>query len=187
VHGETSETPITSPKFARSRCQPIAAPGRYQAVGRETGERGGALADGKKKRRHWLGLRQATAVEIVAEAERHDAPLAEEAVKRELFERQVGEGGNEARFLASIDQVRRIAEAGRHRLRLKECELLVFHGEAGWCRTQIVVPRRSCKGVKRSPDERSEIRERSASVNVGPGFRCASSGLQQRSGRRLRK
>jgi hypothetical protein len=31
-------------------------------------------------------------------------------VKRELLERQVGEGGNEARFLVSIDQVRRVAE-----------------------------------------------------------------------------
>jgi hypothetical protein len=110
VHGETSETPITSPKFARSRCQPIAAPGPVfgdqnvlQAVGREAGEHGGALADEKKKRRHRLGFLHAAAVEIVAEAERHDAALAEEAVKLELLERQVGQGGNEARLFGGID------------------------------------------------------------------------------------
>ena len=102
-----------------------------QAFGREAGEHGGALADEKKKRRHRLGFLHAAAVEIVAEAERHDAALAEEAVKLELLERQVGQGGNEVRFLVSIDHVRRVAEAGRHRLRLKECELLVFHGKAG--------------------------------------------------------
>ena len=93
VHGETSETPINA------EVRPVAMPADRRArpvfgdqnvlqpVGREAGERGGAPADGKKERRHWLGLRQAAAVEIVAEAERDDAALAEKAVKFELLER----------------------------------------------------------------------------------------------------
>ena len=129
-----------------------------QAVGREAGERGGALADGKKKRRYRLGLRQAAAVEIVAEAKRHDAALAQEAVKLELLERQVGERGYEARLLGGVDQVRRVAETGRHRLRLKECELLVFHGRAGWCTAQIGVRRRSCKGVELAVARMNEVK-----------------------------
>jgi hypothetical protein len=73
------------------------------------------------------------AIEIVAKAERHDTALAEKAVKLEFLERQIGEGGNEARFLGSVDHVRRIAETGRHRFGRggsrwrKQRKLLVFH------------------------------------------------------------
>jgi hypothetical protein len=105
-----------------------------QAFGREAGERSGALAYRKQKPRHRLCLSQAAAVEIVAEAERHDAALAAKAVKLELLERQFGERIGKARLLGGVDQVRGVAEPGRHRVRLKECELLVFHGAVARCR-----------------------------------------------------
>ena len=85
-----------------------------QVVRRKPGEGRGALAQRQQKRRHRLGRLQTAAVEIVAKAEGHDTALAQEALKLEFLERQIGQCGDKTRFLGRADRGRRIAETRRH-------------------------------------------------------------------------
>ena len=76
VHGETQRDadhvaeirPVAMPADGGAR--PIFGDQHMlQAIGRQSGERGGALAHGKNERRDRRGLLQAAAVEVVAQAE----------------------------------------------------------------------------------------------------------------------
>src|SRR5579872_5894344 len=88
-----------------------------QSLGRKSGKRGGTFAQRQQKVRHRRRLLQAAPVVVVTEAECHDAPLAEKAVKLEFLERQFSESLDQAGFLTGVDQVRRIAEASSRQSR----------------------------------------------------------------------
>jgi hypothetical protein len=57
-----------------------------------------------------LGLREPAAIEIISPTERHDAPLALEALKLEFLERQSFEVLQEEGFFLPTQEIRLIAE-----------------------------------------------------------------------------
>ena len=97
---------------ADRRARPILGHKRLlEAIARHAGKGRGAVTQWQEKGRDRLGLFETAAIVIVARPERHDAALAEEAVKLEFLERQVGKRGDQARLLVRFDRVGRVTEA----------------------------------------------------------------------------
>ena len=135
VHGATSEIPITSPKMSLSRCHPIAAPGAYSVTsactsvsGRDAGEVARAVTEREQPRRHRIGLAKRLGRELVAPAERDDAPLPDEAVKFELTKRQRTRVLHDRLLVVARDHVGRVAKSVRVRGLRREHAELIGHG-----------------------------------------------------------
>ena len=85
----------------------------FQSRRLKTGEVGGALANRQEEFRYRTGLTQTTAIKVMAPAERDHAPLAEKAVKLELFERKRGKLIKQRLLFLTRDDLRRVAHTFR--------------------------------------------------------------------------
>ena len=108
--GRRPRGPCASRLRRRARIPSPAAVGRRPRRGRRTGR--------PSRGRHedaWDGLRLAELrfFEVIAPAERHDAPLAGKAVKLERLEWQTGDLGDERALFALVEKIQTIAEAVR--------------------------------------------------------------------------
>lgn len=118
----------------------------------EPGEVRGAGAQRLQQFRHVVGLLQFAAVEVVPPAIRDHAPIAAITLELEGPERQIGEAGNECRFVRRGHDVAPIAQAlGQRRSRFEQAEL-VHVVEMGIA----MLPREGMKAAvsRRTPERR---------------------------------